>query len=111
MAHTMYFASEVRSDQEVRADKSLVTPKETRWRNRWSAPWPGRSSPQNTAIKYRDRLEALIAAKVAGKETVSVTASAPQPGPQLTSWKPCRRVSLRSRSRSPRPKRSQSGGQ
>jgi DNA end-binding protein Ku len=28
LAHTMYFASEVRSDQEVRADTSLVTPKE-----------------------------------------------------------------------------------
>ena len=33
--------------------------------------------------KYRDRLEALIAAKVEGKETVSVAASAPHARPAV----------------------------
>jgi len=83
MAHTMYFASEVRSDQEVRADKSLVTPKEVTLAKSLVSALAGPFEPAKYRDKYRDRLEALIAAKVEGKETVSVAASAPHARPAV----------------------------
>ncbi|HEV8145590.1 MAG TPA: Ku protein [Bryobacteraceae bacterium] len=83
MAHTMYFASEVRSDQEVRADKSLVTPKEVALAKSLVSALAGPFEPAKYHDKYRERLEALIAAKVEGKETVSVAASAPHSRPAV----------------------------
>ena len=83
MAHTMYFAAEVRSDQEVRADASLVTPKETALAKSLVSALAGPFDPAKYRDQYRERLEALIAAKVAGKETVSVTASAPHARPAI----------------------------
>jgi DNA end-binding protein Ku len=83
MAHTMYFASEVRSDQEVRADKSLVTPKEITLAKSLVSALAGPFEPAKYRDQYRDRLEALIAAKVAGKETASVTTSAPNARPAV----------------------------
>lgn len=83
MAHTMYFASEVRSDQEVRADKSLVTPKEITLAKSLVSALAGPFEPEKYRDKYRDRLEALIAAKVEGKETVNVAASAPHARPAV----------------------------
>jgi DNA end-binding protein Ku len=76
LAHTMYFASEVRSDQEVSADASLLTPKEITLAktliNALAAPF----DPAKYRDKYRDKLEALIAAKVEGKEATAVIADA-----------------------------------
>jgi DNA end-binding protein Ku len=83
MAHTMYFASEVRSDQEVRADTSLLTPKEITLAktliNALAAPF----DPSKYRDKYREKLEALIAAKVEGKETAAVIAATPHAQPAV----------------------------
>jgi DNA end-binding protein Ku len=69
IAHTMYFASEVRSDQEVTADTSLIAPKEIALAKALVGALAGPFDPVNYRDKYRDRLEALIAAKVEGKGT------------------------------------------
>jgi DNA end-binding protein Ku len=77
MAHAMYFASEVRSDEEVRADLSLVSEKEIALAKSLVAALAGPFEPSKYRDKYRDRLEALIAAKVEGRETATVSAAAP----------------------------------
>jgi DNA end-binding protein Ku len=77
MAHAMYFASEVRSDEEVRADISLVTEKEISLAKSLVGALAGPFEPEKYRDKYRDRLEALIAAKVEGRQTTDV--AAPQP--------------------------------
>ena len=72
MAHTMYFASEVRSDHEVRADTSLVTSKEITLAKSLVSALAGPFRAGKDSDKYRNRLEALIAAKLEGKETAIV---------------------------------------
>jgi len=80
IVHTMYFSSEVRSDQEVSADKSLVTPKEITLAKTLIGTLAGPFDPAKYRDKYRERLEALIAAKVEGKDTVvAMTASSVKP--------------------------------
>jgi DNA end-binding protein Ku len=83
MAHTMYFASEVRSDQEVRADTSLVTPKEITLAKSLVSALAGPFEPAKYRDQYRERLETLIRSKIEGKETVSVAASAPHAKPAV----------------------------
>jgi DNA end-binding protein Ku len=73
LAHTMYFASEVRSDQEVRADTSLVTPKEIALAKTLVNALAASFDPSKYRDTYRERLEALIAAKVEGRQTAVVT--------------------------------------
>jgi DNA end-binding protein Ku len=75
LAHTMYFASEVRSDQEVRADSSLVTPKEVALAKTLVNALAESFDPSKYRDSYRERLEALIAAKVEGRQTAVVTAT------------------------------------
>jgi DNA end-binding protein Ku len=75
LAHTMYFASEVRSDQEVRADASLVTPKEVTLAKTLVNALAESFDPSKYRDTYRERLEALIAAKVEGRQTAVVTAT------------------------------------
>jgi hypothetical protein len=104
LAHTMYFASEVRSDQEVRADTSLVTPKEVTLAKTLVNALAESFDPSKYRDTYRERLEALIAAKVEGRQTAVVTAT-PTPNPCPTLWRRSARVSKRSRSRWQRPKR------
>jgi DNA end-binding protein Ku len=69
----MYFASEVRSDQEVHADTSLVTSKEVMLAKTLVKALAGPFDPAKFRDKYRERLEALIAAKVEGKNSVVMT--------------------------------------
>jgi len=84
IAHTMYFASEVRSDQEVGADTSLISAKEIALAKTLVGALAGSFNPENYRDKYRDRLEALIAAKVEGKSTAAVTVTArAQPAPDI----------------------------
>ena len=73
IAHTMYFASEVRSSDETPADRSLVTAKEVAMAKTLVTALAGPFDPSKFRDLYRDRLEALIAAKVEGRETVAVT--------------------------------------
>jgi DNA end-binding protein Ku len=82
IAHTMYFASEVRSDQEVRAETSLVSAKEVELAKTLVGALAGPFDPAKYRDQYRDRLEALIAKKIEGKETAVVAApshAAPAP--------------------------------
>jgi len=84
LAHTMYFASEVRSDQEVRADASLVTPKEVTLAKTLVSALAESFDPSKYRDTYRERLEALIAAKVEGHQTAVVTATPHgKPGPDI----------------------------
>jgi DNA end-binding protein Ku len=80
MAHAMYFASEVRSDQEVRADLSLVSEKEITLAKSLIGALAGPFEPAKYRDQYRERLEALIAAKVEGRQSVTVQ-SAPSAKP------------------------------
>jgi DNA end-binding protein Ku len=75
MAHAIYFASEVRSDEEVRADLSLVSEKEVALAKSLVGALAGPFEPSKYRDKYRDRLEALIAAKVEGRQTATVSAA------------------------------------
>jgi DNA end-binding protein Ku len=74
MAHAMYFASEVRSDEEVRADLSLVSEKEIALAKSLVGALTGPFEPAKYRDQYREKLEALIAAKVEGRQTATVTA-------------------------------------
>jgi DNA end-binding protein Ku len=73
LVHTMYFASEVRSDQEVRADTSLVTPKEVALAKTLVTALAEPFDASKYRDAYRERLEALIAAKVEGRQTAVMT--------------------------------------
>jgi DNA end-binding protein Ku len=80
MAHAMYFASEVRSDEEVRADLSLVSEKEIALAKSLVGALAGPFEPTKYRDQYREKLEALIAAKVEGRQTATVsTAPAAKP--------------------------------
>jgi DNA end-binding protein Ku len=82
MAHTMYFSSEVRSDQEMRAETSLITSKEITLAKSLVSALAGPFEPAKYRDQYRDRVEALIAAKLQGKET-AVVKSEPQAKPAI----------------------------
>ena len=75
IAHTMYFASEVRSDQEFRADTSLVSAKEVRLATTLVNALAGTFDPTKYRDAYRERLDALIAAKVDGRQTAAMVAT------------------------------------
>ena len=71
VAHTMFYSTEVRADEEFRADTSILKPKEIELANSLVTSLTGTFEPDNFRDSYKDRLEALIAAKVAGKATVA----------------------------------------
>ena len=75
MAHAMYFASEVRSDEEVRVDLSLVSEKEITLAKSLVGALAGPFEPAKYHDQYRERLESLIAAKVEGGQTATVVTS------------------------------------
>ena len=84
IAHLMYDASEVRSDEEVRAESSLVTEKEVTLAKTLIGALAGPFDPDKYHDKYRARLEALINEKVEGRQTaVSPTAPAARPVPDM----------------------------
>jgi DNA end-binding protein Ku len=72
IAHTMYFATEVRADQEYHADKTLVTTKELTLANTLVKSLAGTFQPSNYRDTYREQLEQLINQKAAG--TVAMVA-------------------------------------
>jgi DNA end-binding protein Ku len=74
IAHVMYFASEVRSDEEVRADLSLVSDKEIALAKALVGALAGTFEPAKYRDQYREKLEALIAAKVDGLQIATVPA-------------------------------------
>lgn len=76
IAHTMFFSSEVRADEEYRADASNVTAKELHLAETLIQSLKGPFEPEKYRDTYREKLEELIAKKVAGQP---VTPAAPAP--------------------------------
>lgn len=70
IAHTMYFSSEVRADEEYKAETAQVNPKELDLANMLVRVLEAEFDPQKFRDTYRERLEKLIAAKVAGQAVV-----------------------------------------
>jgi DNA end-binding protein Ku len=75
IAHTMFFATEVRAEEEFRADTESVTTKELSLAETLIHSLAAPFEPQKYHDTYREKLEALIAQKVAG------TPVAPEPAP------------------------------
>ena len=68
IAHTMYFASEVRADEEYRVDRALVNRKELDLANKLVTALQAEFKPGKFRDRYREQLERVIQAKAAGKE-------------------------------------------
>jgi DNA end-binding protein Ku len=67
LAHTMFYATEVRSSDEHRADTSAVTHKELDLARTLVDSLAGPFDPEKYRDTYRERLEALVEAKVQGQ--------------------------------------------
>ena len=67
IAHTMFFSSEVRADDEYRADPGVVTQKELDLAQTLIRSLAAPFEPGKYSDKYREKLEALIAKRVAGQ--------------------------------------------
>jgi DNA end-binding protein Ku len=80
IAHTMYYADEIRKIDEFRTNTQLVTGKERDLAvtliNAMAAPF----EPEKFKDTYREKLQELIAAKIEGKEVVAQQ-SAAKPAP------------------------------
>ena len=79
LAHTMFFASEVRADEEYRAETSAVTEKELTLAETLIRSLEAEFEPEKYRDSYRERLESMIAQKVKGQPippTVPVPKSA-----------------------------------
>lgn len=70
LAHTMFFASEVRADEEYRADLNLVGEKELDLAQTLIRSLAAPFEPQKYRDSYRERLESVIAKKVQGQPVV-----------------------------------------
>jgi DNA end-binding protein Ku len=67
IAHTMFFASEVRAEEEYRADASAVGEKELELAERLIHSLKAPFEPGKYRDKYRERLESILAKKVQGQ--------------------------------------------
>lgn len=67
IAHTMFFSAEVRSDEEYTADPGTVTQKELDLAEMLIHSLAGPFEPEKYRDTYREKLEALIANRIAGR--------------------------------------------
>jgi len=67
ISHTMYFTSEVRADEEYRADATSITPKELDLAQALIHSLAARFEAEKYRDTYREKLQSMIADKVAGK--------------------------------------------
>lgn len=72
ISHTMYFTSEVRGDEEYRAEIKSVTPKELDLAQTLIHSLAAPFEPDKYRDTYREKLESLIANKVEGKPLAKV---------------------------------------
>ena len=77
IAHTMYFSSEVRADQEFQADESLVSPKELELANTLVQAMAAEFAPEKYRDAYREQLGKLIAKAAA--QPIAATHTPPPP--------------------------------
>lgn len=66
LGHTMFYESEVRADEEYRADTSSVSGKELKLAETLIHSLAGPFEPARYRDKYRERLEAMLAKKMQG---------------------------------------------
>ena len=78
VAHTMFFASEVRGEEEYHADTSAVAGKELELAQMLIHSLAAPFEPEKYRDSYRERLESIIAKKVQG-EPVAVTETVQKP--------------------------------
>ena len=71
LMHTMYYTNEVRKDQEFAADLALVAPRELDLAIKLIGALAGKFEPEKFRDKYREQVEALIAAKIEGRDVVA----------------------------------------
>jgi DNA end-binding protein Ku len=69
--HTMFYANEVRKEQEFKADAALVAGKELDLAVKLIEALAAKFEPEKFRDKYREQVEALIAAKIQGREVAS----------------------------------------
>src|SRR5438067_168194 len=74
IAHTMYYADEIRNNEEFRTDTALVTTKERDLAVTLIEAMAGPFQPEKFKDSYREKLQELIAAKIEGRE---IAAEAP----------------------------------
>jgi DNA end-binding protein Ku len=67
IAHTMFFSSEVRADEEYMADTATVTAKELGLAQTLIHSLAGPFAPEKYRDTYREKLEAIIAKRVGGQ--------------------------------------------
>lgn len=79
LAHTMFFEFEVRSADEYKADSTLVNPKNLELAKMLAKQLETSFNPAKYRDSYRDRLEALIAAKERGERTATIARTEPAP--------------------------------
>jgi DNA end-binding protein Ku len=72
VAHTMFFASEVRAEEEYRADSGSVAPKELDLAQTLIHSLAAPFDPAKYRDTYRERLESIIAKKVQGEPVTAV---------------------------------------
>ncbi|MBV8898280.1 MAG: Ku protein, partial [Acidobacteriaceae bacterium] len=78
LAHTMFFVSEVRADEEYIADTRVVAEKELTLAETLIRSLAAPFEPEKYRDSYKERLESMIAQKVKG-QPVTVSAPAPKP--------------------------------
>lgn len=71
LAHTMFFASEVRADEEYRAETSAVAEKELKLAETLIGSLTASFEPEKYRDTYRERLESIIAKKVEGQPIIA----------------------------------------
>ncbi len=76
LAHTMFFASEVRAEEEYKAEASMVNEKELALAETLIRSLQAHFEPEKYRDSYRERLQSIIAQKTKGE---AVAASAPAP--------------------------------
>jgi len=79
LMHTMFYANEVRKEQEFTADPAIVADKELDLAIKLIEALATEFEPEKFRDRYREQVEALIAAKIQGREVPSAQAQQRDP--------------------------------
>lgn len=69
--HTMFYSDEVRNNDEYRADAALVMSKELDLATKLVAALAGKFEPDKYRDRYREQLQAIISAKIQGRDVAA----------------------------------------
>lgn len=78
LAHTMYYAAEVRADEEFHAGSGDVSPKELELANSLIKSLAAPFEPSRYHDTYREKLQEILDRKAAGKPAPKTTSAAPR---------------------------------